>query len=71
MRECIWLRAIVFSVLFYLASLPAQAGVIYVDSLADPGIPGDGKTTLREAIAAANTDFGDFGQGTDVIDLSG
>jgi hypothetical protein len=61
--------------LFFLASLPVQAGVIYIDSLADPGVPGDGQTTLREAIIAANadsaTDSGGSGNGADIIDLSG
>jgi len=75
MRVSIGLRATGFSVLFFLACLPSQAGVIFVDSLADPGVSGDGLTTLREAITAANTDTatdsGGSGQGADIIDLSG
>jgi hypothetical protein len=53
----------------------ASGATIVVDSLADPGVPGDGLTTLREAIAAANadtaSDSGGAGEGADTIDLSG
>src|SRR5690606_9146933 len=57
------------------APLRAAGATLFVDSLADPGAPGDGQTTLREAIAAANadsaTDSGGTGAGHDVIDLTG
>ncbi|MBI1320039.1 MAG: hypothetical protein GC168_14005 [Candidatus Hydrogenedens sp.] len=75
MHRGTWFRVALVGVAFFLFSPSSQAGVIFIDSLEDPGIPGDGQTTLREAIIAANTDTatdsGGTGNGADVIDLSG
>lgn len=53
------------------ASYGGLLGTLTVNSLADNTISGDGQVTLREAIAAANTDgttdLGDQASGTDTI----
>jgi predicted outer membrane repeat protein len=52
-----------------------MGAVLTVTSTADPGEPGDGEVTLREALAAAEfeqtTDLGETGSGADTLDLSG
>lgn len=60
-----------------LAIVPAlsAAATLQVNSLADDAVGGDGLVTLREAIAAANTDtatdLGESGNGDDSISLAG
>lgn len=58
-----------------LAPTPGWSALIVVDDVADPGVPGDGACTLREAIANANADAdvtqGDCaaGDGADTVTL--